>query len=63
MDLWAALEASYLIPSTKYFTDTMLPQTYESLKIKVQTELSQASFLSFTSDNRQYRGQRHHIFL
>ena len=30
----------------------MLPQTYESLKIKIQTELSEASFLSFTTDIR-----------
>ena len=50
IDLLATLEPSYLIPSNKYFTDTMLPQTYESLKIKVNTELSEASFLSFTTD-------------
>ena len=50
IDLLAALELGHLIPSTKYFTDTMLPQTYERLKIKIQTELSEASFLSFTSD-------------
>ena len=50
IDLLAALEPGYLIPSHKYFTDTMLPQTYESLKIKIQTELSEASFLSFTTD-------------
>ena len=49
-DLLATLESGYLIPSTKYFTDTMLPQTYERLKIKIQTELSEASFLSFTSN-------------
>ena len=49
IDLLTDLEPGYLIPSTKY-TDTMLPQTYESLKIKVQTELSEASFLSFTTD-------------
>ena len=50
IDLLAALELGHLIPSTKYFTDTMLPQTYERLKIKIQTELSEASFLSFTSN-------------
>ena len=48
--LLAALEPGYLIPSTKYFNDTMLPQTYENLKIKIQTELSEASSWSFTSD-------------
>ena len=48
--LLAVLEPSNLIPSTKYFTEAMLPPTYESLKIKIQTELSEASFLFFTSD-------------
>ena len=33
IDLLAALERGYLIPSTKFFTDAMLPQTYESLKL------------------------------
>ena len=33
INLLAALEPGHLILSTKYFTDTMLPQTYESLKI------------------------------
>ena len=37
IDLLAALEPGYLIPSTKYFTDTMLPQNYEKLRIKIQT--------------------------
>ena len=50
IDLLATLEPRYLSPSTKYFTDTMLPHTYERLKIKVNTGLSEASFLSFTSD-------------
>ena len=36
IELLAALEPDYLIPSTKYFTDTTLPQTYEGLKIKIQ---------------------------
>ena len=48
VDLLAALEPGYLIPCTKYFIDPMLPQTSEILKIKIQTELSEASFLSFT---------------
>ena len=37
IDLLATLEPCYLIPSTKYFTNTMLPQSYESLKLKKQT--------------------------
>ena len=36
--------------STKYFTETMFPQSYKSLKLKKRTEISEASFLSFTSD-------------
>ena len=48
--LLAALEPGYSIPITKYLTDTMLPQTYERLKTKILTELSEVSFLSFTSD-------------
>ena len=47
IDLLATLKSGYLILSTKYFTDKIFPQTYESLKIKIQTVLSEASFLSF----------------
>ena len=50
IDLFAALKPCYLIPSTKYFTDTMLTQSYESFKLKIQTEISEASFLSFTKN-------------
>ena len=28
----------------------MLPQSYENLKLKVQTKISEVTFLSFTSD-------------
>ena len=34
IDLLAALKPGYLIPNTKYFTDTMIFKTYKSLKIK-----------------------------
>ena len=50
IDLLAAIEPGYLSPSIKCFTDTMLPQTYESLKIKIHTKLLEASFLSFIND-------------
>ena len=36
----------YLIPSTKYFADTMLSQSCESQKLKIQTEISEASISS-----------------
>ena len=45
IDMLVTLEPCYLIPSTKYFTDTKLLQSYESLKLKIQTEISEASFL------------------
>ena len=35
IDLLAALEPGYLISSIKYFTDTILPQAYKSLKIEI----------------------------
>ena len=63
IELLAALEPGYLIPSTKYFTDTTIPHTYESLKIKIQTELSEASFCHLQVTYGQIRRQRHHIFL
>ena len=50
IDLLATLKLGYLILTTKYSTDTMLPQTYEILKIKLQTKLSKATFLSFTNE-------------
>ena len=58
IELLVALEPCYLIPSFKYFTDTMLPQTYESLKIKIQTELSEALFLYLQVTYGQVRRQR-----
>ena len=50
IDLLATLKLGYLISTTKYSTDTMLPQTFEILKIKLQTKLSKATFLSFTNE-------------
>ena len=50
IELLAELEPRYVIPSTKFFNETMLPQAYDSLKLKISKELSNASSLSFTSD-------------
>ena len=41
----------------------MLPQTYDSLKIKIQTELSEASFCHLQVTHGQIRRQGHHNFL
>ena len=46
IDLLATLEPGYLIASTKFFTNTMLPHT---LEISVQTNY-RALFLLFISD-------------
>ena len=40
IELLAELEPRYVIPSTKYFNETMLPQAYDSLKQKMSNELS-----------------------
>ena len=44
IDLLTTLEPCYLIPSTKYITDTMLPQSYESLKLKKKLKYQKLSF-------------------
>ena len=50
IELLAELEPRYLIPSINYYIETMLPQAYDSLKLKISNELSHGSSLSFTSD-------------
>ena len=49
IELLDQLEPRYLVLSTKYFNETTLPQAYNSLKMKISNELSEGSFLSFTS--------------
>ena len=44
IELKACLQQRYLIPSTKFFNETMLPQTYNNLKMKIGNELSEGSF-------------------
>ena len=61
IDLLAAIEPGYLIPSTKYFTDIMLPQTYESLMIQIQANYQKLRFCHLQMTFGQIRRQRHHI--
>ena len=49
IELLPELEPRYVIPSTKYFNETMLPQTYDNLKLKMTKELFHASSWSLTS--------------
>ena len=64
IELLAELEPRYVIQSTKYFNETMLPQDYDSLKLKMTKELSHDSSLSFTSDMlKKSRTNESYIFL
>ena len=38
IELLPELEPRYVIPSTKYFNETMLPQAYDNLKLKISKE-------------------------
>ena len=50
VELLAEIEPRYVVPSTKYISETMLQQDYDSLKLKVTKQLRHASSLSFISD-------------
>ena len=52
IELMAHLQPRYLLPSRRYFSDTMLPRVYDELKDRVKKELSEphGSYISFTSD-------------
>ena len=50
IELMAHLQPKYMIPSRKYFTETMLPMSYKALQEAVMKEVYETQFLSFTSD-------------
>lgn len=50
IELLAHLEPRYLIPSSKYFNEVMLPDVYNRLKCSIAESLNEASFLSCTTD-------------
>jgi hypothetical protein len=52
IELIAHLQPRYMLPSRRYFSDTMLPQVYDNIKALVESELSEpdGKYVSFTSD-------------
>lgn len=52
IDLMAHLQPRYMLPSRRYFSDTMLPQAYDNIKTLVENELAEpdGKYVSFTSD-------------
>ena len=52
IELMAHMQPRYMLPSRRYFSDTMLPQVYEKLKALVEQDLAEPNgkYVSFTSD-------------
>lgn len=52
VELMGHIQPNYLLPSRRYFSEVMLPKTYDELKTKLKEELlaTNAPFMSFTSD-------------
>ena len=50
IELIAHLKPRYLLPSRKYFAETMLLEMYEKLRSTVSKELDEACRISFTTD-------------
>lgn len=52
IQLIAHLQPRYMLPSRRYFSDTMLPQVYDNIKALVESELSEpdGKYVSFASD-------------
>ena len=63
IDLLATLEPCYLIASTRYFTDIMHPQSYESLKLENKLKYQKLRFCHAQVTYGPIRRQKHHIFL
>jgi len=56
-NLLAFFEPSYVIPSTTYFSDTVIPKKYEEKKREVIKELSAEEYVALTSDIWTSRNQ------
>ena len=41
---------SYELPSRKYFTNTIIPEMYDKVMMKINTKITNASHISFTTD-------------
>ena len=52
IELLAHIQPKYMLPSRRYFSDVMLPKTYQELKARISSQLGEANatHISFTSD-------------
>ena len=52
IELLAHIQPKYMLPSRRYFSDVMLPKTYQELKARISSQLDEANatHISFTSD-------------
>ncbi len=50
INLMSHLEPRYTKPSRRYFTETVIPKIHEKVKQSVVKELTNATYVSFTTD-------------
>lgn len=52
IELLAHIQPRYMLPSRRYFSDVMLPKTYQEIKARMSSQLDEvsATHISFTSD-------------
>ena len=48
--LMSLLEPRYVLPSRKYFTEKVIPEMYDAVMVRVQVDVDEAKFISFTAD-------------
>ena len=48
--LMKLLEPRYQLPSDKYFSETLIPEMYQKVYLKVKENVSSASHISITTD-------------
>ena len=44
IELLAHIQPKYMLPSRRYFSDVMLPKTYQDIKARISSQLDQAYF-------------------
>lgn len=57
------LEPQYVIPSRKFFSDTLIPQIYNEIKVEVKEKLSRADRIALTCDAWTSRATESYITL
>ena len=52
IELLAHIQPRYMLPSCRYFSDVMVPKTYQEIKARMSSQLDEvnATHISFTSD-------------